>query len=140
MPNPFVDVDSWKGSACYPRSTFYPLSDGHSTLCRRITRTDFRLCSTCRSRSQARLYSCALRTIANRSERTLRTPPLHFRRRPPQSNYPPDTVRYPVSRRSVRLPIYRGWYSKGGSTRTGVPASQPPTYPLHDKPITNVKL
>ena len=23
------------------RSTFYPLSDGHSTLCRRITRTDF---------------------------------------------------------------------------------------------------
>ena len=95
MPNLPVDVDSWGRSACYPRSTFYPLSDGHSTLSRRITRTDFRLCSTCRSRSQACLYSCALRTIANRSEQTLRAPPLHFRRRPPQSNYPPDTVPLP---------------------------------------------
>ena len=93
MPNLAVDVDSWARSACYPRSTFYPLSDGHSTLGRRITRTDFRLCSTCRSRSQARLYSCALRMIANHPERTLRTPPLPFRRRPPQSNYPPGTVR-----------------------------------------------
>ena len=70
MPNLAVDVDSWARSACYPRSTFYPLSDGHSTLGRRITRTDFRLCSTCWSRSQARLYSCALRAIANRPERT----------------------------------------------------------------------
>ena len=95
MPNRSVDLSSWERSACYPRSTFYPLSDGHSTLSRRITRTWFPICSTCRSRSQARLYSCALRTIANRSERTLRTPPLHFRRRPPQSNYPPDTVPTP---------------------------------------------
>ena len=95
MPNLAVDVDSWARSACYPRSTFYPLSDGHSTLGRRITRTDFRLCSTRGSRSQARLYSCALRTVADRPERTLRTPPLHFRRRPPQSNYPPGTVLVP---------------------------------------------
>ena len=95
MPNLAVDVDSWARSACYPRSTFYPLSDGHSTLGRRITRTDFRPCSTCLSRSQARLYSCALRTVADRPERTISTPPLHFRRRPPQSNYPPDTVRVP---------------------------------------------
>ena len=101
MPNLAVDVDSWARSACYPRSTFYPLSDGHSTLSRRITRTWFPICSTCRSRSQARLYSCALRTIANRSERTLRTPPLHFRRRPPQSNYPPDTVRTPDHGRAL---------------------------------------
>ena len=41
------------------------------------------------------MHSCTLRTITNRSEQTLRTPPLHFRRRPPQSNYPPDTVRMP---------------------------------------------
>ena len=101
MPNLAVDVDSWARSACYPRSTFYPLSDGHSTLSRRITRTWFPICSTCGSRSQARLYSCALRTIANRSERTLRTPPLHFRRRPPQSNYPPDTVRTPDNGRAL---------------------------------------
>ena len=70
MPNLAVDVDSWARSACYPRSTFYPLSDGHSTLCRRITRTDFRPCSRCLSRSQARLHSCALGTVADRPERT----------------------------------------------------------------------
>src|SRR5437660_388469 len=55
VPNRFVDVDSWKRSACYPRSTFYPLSDGNSTLYRRITKTYFRTCSTCWSRSQAPL-------------------------------------------------------------------------------------
>ena len=30
MPNTPVDVDSWGVSACYPRRTFYPLSDGPS--------------------------------------------------------------------------------------------------------------
>ena len=98
MPNLAVDVDSWARSACYPRSTFYPLSDGHSTLSRRITRADFRLCSRCLSRSQARLHSCALGTVADRPERTLRAPPLHFGRRPPQSNYPPGTVPAGVGR------------------------------------------
>ncbi len=96
-----VDVDSWARSACYPRSTFYPLSDGHSTLGRRITRTWFPTCSACGPRSQARLYSCALRTVADRPERTLRAPPLHFGRRPPQSNYPPDTVRPPAHGRAL---------------------------------------
>ena len=95
MPNLAVDVDSWARSACYPRSTFYPLSDGHSTLCRRITRTCFRTCSACMPRSQARLHSCALRMVADHPERTLRAPPLQFRRRPSQSNYPPDTVPLP---------------------------------------------
>ena len=95
MPNLAVDVDSWARSACYPRSTFYPLSDGHSTLGRRITRTCFRTCSACLPRRQACLNSCALRTVADRPEQTLRAPPLHFRRRPPQSNYPPGTVPRP---------------------------------------------
>ena len=95
MPNLAVDVDSWARSACYPRSTFYPLSDGPSTRGRRITRADFRPCSACLPRSQARLCSCALRTVADRPERTLRAPPLRFGRRPPQSNYPPGTVRGP---------------------------------------------
>ena len=96
MPNLAVDVDSWARSACYPRSTFYPLSDGPPTRGRRITRACFRTCSACGPRSQARLYSCALRTVADRPERTLRAPPLHFGRRPPQSNYPPGTVPEPV--------------------------------------------
>ena len=78
--------------------------------------------------------------VADHLEQTLRAPPLHFRRRPPQSNYPPDTVHVPASRVHVRRPAYQGWYSKGDSTSTGAGASQSPTYPLHDKPAANVKL
>ena len=55
MPNLPVDVSSWGRSACYPRGTFYPLSDDPSTQNHRITMTDFRLCSTCLSYSQAGL-------------------------------------------------------------------------------------
>ena len=71
VPNPAVAVDAWAGSACYPRGTFYPLSDGKSTLNRRITKACFRTCSTCQSRSQAPLCLCALRTISNRAEGTI---------------------------------------------------------------------
>ena len=70
VPNRFVDVDSWKRSACYPRSTFYPLSDGNSTLYRRITKAYFRTCSTCGSRSQAPFCLYTLRTISDRAEGT----------------------------------------------------------------------
>ena len=44
--------------------------DDPSTRNRRVTRTDFRPCSTCPSRSQAPLYSYALHTIADRAEGT----------------------------------------------------------------------
>jgi hypothetical protein len=125
VPNLAVDVDSWARSACYPRSTFYPLSDGHSTLCRRITRTYFRTCSTCMSRSQARLYSCTLRSIANRSERTLCAPPLHFRRRPPQSNYPPDTVPCPDNGAGLELQS-----DEGGIPRVTPPGLAPQLHSL----------
>src|ERR1700676_994257 len=64
-------MDSWASSACYPRRTFYPLSDGPSTWDHRITMTDFRLCSTCRSRSQAGLCHCTQRAISDRSEPTI---------------------------------------------------------------------
>src|ERR1700740_172871 len=71
VPNDAVDMDSWASSACYPQSTFYPLSDGPSTRDHRITMTDFRLCSTCRSRSQAGLCHCTQREISDRSEPTI---------------------------------------------------------------------
>ena len=64
-------MDSWASSACYPRRTFYPLSDGPSTRDHRITMTDFRLCSTCWSRSQAGLCHYTRRTISDRSEPTI---------------------------------------------------------------------
>src|SRR5690625_6462936 len=55
VPNHAVDMNSWARSACYPRSTFYPLSDDRSTTYRRITSPNFRCCSTFLSHSQAPL-------------------------------------------------------------------------------------
>ena len=70
MPNLPVDVDSWGRSACYPRGSFYPLSDGFSTQNRLITKPYFRLCSTCSSRSQAPFCLCTLRMVSIHSEGT----------------------------------------------------------------------
>ena len=53
MPNLPVDVDSWGRSACYPYGNFCPMSNGPSMRSRRITKPDFRPCSTCLSCSQA---------------------------------------------------------------------------------------
>ena len=63
-------MNSWGSSACYPRRTFYPLSDGPSTQNHRITMTDFRLCSTCQSRSQAGLCHCTQQLISDQLEPT----------------------------------------------------------------------
>ena len=63
-------MNSWLRSACYPRRTFYPLSDGPSMQNHRITRSYFRTCSTCPSRSQAGFCSYTRRTISNRAEPT----------------------------------------------------------------------
>ena len=70
MPNLPVDVNSWGRSACYPRSTFYPLSDGPSTRNHRITYTCFRTCSACLPRSQAPLCACTLQPVSIRLEGT----------------------------------------------------------------------
>ena len=70
MPNLPVDVNSWGRLACYPRGSFYPLSHGPSTRCHRITNADFRLCSTCLSRSQAPLCVCTLRLVSIQPEGT----------------------------------------------------------------------
>ena len=64
-------MSSWRRSACYPRSTFYPLSDGQSTQNHLITIPCFRTWSTCMSHSQAPLCYCTLRTVTNRAEGTL---------------------------------------------------------------------
>lgn len=70
----------------------------------------------------------------------LRTPPLHFGRRPPQSNCLPCTVPDPDSRAKVRTSNKSGWYFKVGSTGTNVPASKPPTYPTQTGSKSNAKL
>ncbi len=63
-------MDARARSACYPRGTFYPLSDDPSTRDRRITRAHFRDCLTCTSRSKAGLCSCTRRTVSNCAEPT----------------------------------------------------------------------
>ncbi len=70
MPNLPVDVDSWGRSACYPRRTFCPLSDGPSLRNRRITKAWFPTCSRCPSRSQAPLCLYTRRAITGRAEGT----------------------------------------------------------------------
>ena len=70
MPNNIVDVYSWMLSACYPQGNFYPLIDGPSIRNRQFTMTDFRLCSTCTSRSQAGFCHYTHRMIPNHSEPT----------------------------------------------------------------------
>src|ERR1700759_4375163 len=103
-------MSSWGLSACYPRRTFYPLSDGPSTRDHRITMTDFRLCSTCQSRSQAGLCHCTLTGVFHPPCPTLRAPPFLLRRQPPQSNYPPQRVPLPDIREQVRHQKTTGWY------------------------------
>ena len=92
MPNHSVDMSSWEGSACYPRSTFYPLSDGPSMRNRRITMLKFPSCSTCLSRSQAPLCHCTLRPVANRPEGTFRSLRYAF-----GGDHPSQTTRQAMS-------------------------------------------
>ena len=66
-------MSSWEGSACYPRSTFYPLSDGPSIRNRRITMLQFPACAACRPPSQAPFCHYTLRTVTNRPEGTFRS-------------------------------------------------------------------
>ena len=70
MPNLPAARDARGRSACYPRSTFYLLSDGLSIQHRRITKSCFRTCSTDKSRSQAPFYLCARSLIADQAEGT----------------------------------------------------------------------
>ena len=140
VPNPAVDRNSRAGSACYPQGSFYPLSDGPSIRNRRITSTDFRPCSTCQSHSQATLYTCARTGDFHPPRGDLCAPPLLFRRRPPQSNCPPDSVPLVDSDAAVRISAYQGWYPNVDSTTTKVMASMSPTYPVHDMPKSSIRL
>src|SRR6201985_3129215 len=68
VPNRSVDMNSWLRSACYPRRTFYPLSDGPSIQNHRITKDCFRTCSTCWSHSQPLLCLYTRRLISKQPE------------------------------------------------------------------------
>ncbi len=105
-------MNSWAVSACYPRSTFYPLSDGPSIQNHRITMTCFRTCSRRHARSQASLCHCTNLLMSDQISFNLRAPPLRFGRRPPQSNYPPDTVRNPGQGPTLEHQTLKGGISR----------------------------
>src|ERR1700744_4742307 len=113
-------MDAWVRAACYPRRTFYPLSDDPSIRDHRITMTDFRLCLVRRPCSQAGFCHCTQHPISDRIEPNQRPLPFLFGRRPPQSNCLPYTVSDPVS--GTRLDIRN---KKGGISRTAPPRLAP---------------
>ena len=71
VPNRSAAMDARERSACYPRGTFYPLSDSASTRDYRITRAHFRDCLKCLSCSKAGLCSYTRNTVSNRAEPTI---------------------------------------------------------------------
>ena len=102
-------MSSWESSACYPRRTFYPLSDGPSTRDHRITMTDFRLCLSRRSCSQAGLCHCTQQPISDRSE-----PTIARLRYSLGGDRPSQTAHHTRSRTqcwvAVRHQDHKGWY------------------------------
>ena len=130
VPNLPVDVNSWARSACYPQGSFYPLSDGHSILHRRITKPDFRPCSSCRSRSQAPFCLCARRLISNQSEGTFGRLRYSF-----GGDRPSQTAHLALSNAQFMVSLLESQHQKGGIP-TATPhyqsnASLSPTYPVH---------
>ena len=140
MPNRHVDMNSWWRSACYPRSTFYPLSDGDSTFYRRVTKPYFRTCSTCRSRSQPTLYLYALLVITNHDEVSfglLRYSLGGYR--------PSKTARLTLStlwihRSGVRFPISQGRYFNVDSSAPDDALSKSPGYPTHEESEAHIRV
>ncbi len=122
MPNLPVDMDSWERLACYPQGSFYPLSDGPSTRHHRITKPDFRPCSTCPSRSQAPFCLYTLRAISVRSEGTFGR--LRYSL---GGDRPSQTARLTLSRISL-LSRLEFQYIKGGIP-TAAPARLASSFP-----------
>src|SRR5690606_41671087 len=70
VPNLPVAVNAWGRSAYDPQSTFYPLSNGNSTLVRGNTKPYFRICLTRQSRSYAPLCFYTLRLTTYQAQGT----------------------------------------------------------------------
>ena len=118
-------MDSWERLACYPQGSFYPLSDGPSTRYHRITKPDFRPCSTCMSRSQAPFCLYTLRAISVRAEGTFGR--LRYSL---GGDRPSQTARLTLSRGSLLLRL-ESRYSKGGIPTAApmIPEDHAPSLP-----------
>ena len=105
-------MSSWGRSACYPRRTFYPLSDGPSMRNHRITISVFRPCSTCKSHSQAPLCYCTLRTVTKRAEGTFESLRYSF-----GGDHPSQTTHHAL------FPL---WGLDSKQTKVGISTVTPP--------------
>ena len=140
MPNDSVDMDSWESLACYPRRTFYPLSDGPSMRNRRITKTYFRTCSTCGSRCQAPLCLYTLRLVSNQPEGTIAR--LRYSL---GGDRPSQTTHHTLSRASIQKPrldihVNKAGISHFGSIAASATTSMPTGYATHASTNASVKL
>ena len=116
------------------------MSDDPSIRNHRITKPYFRTCSTDKSRSLAPFYLYARSLIANQAEGTFGLLRYSF-----GGDRPSQTAQLKLSfawihRNKVRTKTCPGWYFKVGSAETGVPASQPPSYPTQDRSQPNISL
>ena len=119
-------------SACYPRRTFYPLSDGPSTRDHRITMTDFRLCSTPSALAVRQAYAIALiELISDQPEPTFARLRYSLGGDRPSQTTHHAAVPEPGSGFAVRHQEQQGRYFKGDSTPAGANASMSPAYPTH---------
>ena len=132
VPNEAVDVNSWASPACYPRGSFYPISHGPSTRNRGITKPDFRLCSTCWSRSQAPLCLYTLWLVSIQPEGT-----FGRLRYPLGGDRPSQTAHLALSlcriTATVRAKLNQGGISTLAPPRLAPQFHQPPTYPTQTK-------
>ena len=138
VPNPAVDLNSWAGSACYPRGSFYPVRYGASTCHRRITKAVFPPCAACLPCSQAPLCLCTPQRVAIPPEGTFaRLRYVLGGDRPSQTPHQTwSQVRsHPVSARPSTE-----WYFTVASSEPASPPSSAPTYPTQCSGVHNVKL
>ena len=128
MPNLPAARDARGRSACYPRSTFYLLSDGLSIQHRRITKSCFRTCSTHLSRSQAPFYLCALCLIADQAEGT-----LELLRYSLGGDRPSQTAQITLSTARIHGSELEFKHNKAGVSAS---AQKDPEIPRHSLPAT----
>src|SRR5215472_10510013 len=97
-----------------------PLSHGPSTRDHRITMADFRLCSSCRSRSQAGLCHCTPQLISDQPE-----PTIARLRYALGGDRPSQTTRHAGSRTQLHGPRLDAREHKGGISRLPPPQLAP---------------
>ena len=99
------------------------MSDGPSIRDHRITKTNFRSCSTDKSRSQAPFYLYALRLIANQAEGTFVLLRYSLGGDRPSQTAQQTLFLVRIHGFKVRTKACQRWYFKVGSMRAGAPTS-----------------